>query len=234
MENKKIIKSNGQKAIIEIKKYILNQSMQEGDKLPNEFKLAEICGVSRGTIREAIRYLVSEGFLEVKHGSGTYVKNLNPSKFNDDPMGFKEGSNILLKAVEFFEVRLIVEPESAAKAAENATKEECEQLKNICKKFKECVELGKSHIDIDIEFHKQIAKCTHNSVMENLIDIICDGIPVFVKVTENKYAKNTIKLHDRICAAIVNGDPIEAKCSMIEHINVNRRGILEKLKMYDI
>lgn len=232
MENKKSIKSNGQKAIVDIKKYIISENMQQGDKLPNEFKLAEICGVSRGTIREAIRYLVSEGFLEVIHGSGTYVKNLNPIKYNDDPMGFKDGNNMLLKAIEFFEVRLIVEPESAAKAAENATEEECNELIDIYNEFKKCVESGESYLELDIKFHKQIAKCTHNSVMGNLIDIICNGIPVFIKVTENKYAKDTITFHYRICNAIVNGDPIEARCSMIEHLNINRRGILEKLNLY--
>lgn len=56
-----------------IREYIESNGMKTGDKLPNEFQLAEICGVGRSTIREAIKLLVFSGKVEVIRGSGTYI-----------------------------------------------------------------------------------------------------------------------------------------------------------------
>ena len=65
--------------------YILDERLAVGAKLPNEYELADRFGVSRGTIREAVKLLVSRGVLRVKHGSGTYVASLMPLKA--DPLG---------------------------------------------------------------------------------------------------------------------------------------------------
>ena len=65
--------------------YILDGHLAVGAKLPNEYELADRFGVSRGTIREAVKLLVSRGVLRVKHGSGTYVASLMPLKA--DPLG---------------------------------------------------------------------------------------------------------------------------------------------------
>ena len=59
--------------------YITAHSMKPGDKLPNEFKLAEQFGVGRSTVREAVKLLVSRNVLETRRGSGTYVKDLIPA-----------------------------------------------------------------------------------------------------------------------------------------------------------
>ena len=61
-----------------IREYIESNGMKTGDKLPNEFQLAEICGVGRSTIREAIKLLVFSGKVEVIRGSGTYIKKDHP------------------------------------------------------------------------------------------------------------------------------------------------------------
>lgn len=58
--------------------YIIRLPMKSGDKLPNEFKLAEMFGVGRSTVREAVKLLVSRNVLETRRGSGTYVKDLVP------------------------------------------------------------------------------------------------------------------------------------------------------------
>ena len=58
--------------------YITKLPMKAGDKLPNEFKLAEMFGVGRSTVREAVKLLVSRNVLETRRGSGTYVKDLVP------------------------------------------------------------------------------------------------------------------------------------------------------------
>ena len=73
----------------ELMKYILQEPVEPGKKIPNEFELAERFGVGRSTIREAVKGLVSRGILEVRRGSGTYVINTN--SIDVDPLGFGRG-----------------------------------------------------------------------------------------------------------------------------------------------
>lgn len=79
-----------------IRGYIEGNGLKVGDKLPNEFQLAEICGVGRSTVREAIKLLVFSGKVEVIRGSGTYIKKEKASQaspaVNDDPIGLQENS----------------------------------------------------------------------------------------------------------------------------------------------
>ena len=69
----------------ELMKYILQEPVEPGQKIPNEFELAERFGVGRSTIREAVKGLVSRGILEVRRGSGTYVISTNT--LDEDPLG---------------------------------------------------------------------------------------------------------------------------------------------------
>ena len=73
--------------------YILNEPVEIGEKIPNEFELAEKFGVGRSTIREAVKALVSKGILEVRRGAGTYVTGTSTRE--DDPLGLaKLGTSI--------------------------------------------------------------------------------------------------------------------------------------------
>ena len=67
--------------------YILHTPVKIGEKLPNEFELAELFGVGRSTVRETVKSLVSKGVLEVRRGSGTYVIGTN--RLEDDPLGLQ-------------------------------------------------------------------------------------------------------------------------------------------------
>lgn len=79
---KKLLGSQIEDSLME---YILNEPVAIGEKLPNEFELAEKFGVGRSTIREAVKSLVSKGVLEVRRGSGTYV--VSTSSLEEDPLG---------------------------------------------------------------------------------------------------------------------------------------------------
>lgn len=88
--------------------YILDERLAVGAKLPNEYELADRFGVSRGTIREAVKLLVSRGVLRVKHGSGTYVASLMPLKA--DPLGLDAIEDRIQLALDLTDVRLMLEP----------------------------------------------------------------------------------------------------------------------------
>ncbi|MGN1267352.1 MAG: FadR/GntR family transcriptional regulator, partial [Dorea sp.] len=119
-------KSLGEKTEDKLMKYILEQPVNPGQKIPNEFELAEMFGVGRSTIREAVKGLVSRGILEVRRGSGTYV--INTCYLEEDPLGFGKIENKYRLSLELFDVRLMIEPEIAALACRNATEEELVHL----------------------------------------------------------------------------------------------------------
>ena len=96
--------------------FILREPIEVGEKIPNEFTLAEMFGVGRGTVREAVKSLASKGVLEVRRGLGTFV--ISTSTLEQDPLGL---ANVLDDqyelALQLFEVRLMFEPEIAALAS---------------------------------------------------------------------------------------------------------------------
>ena len=102
--------------------YITKLPLKAGDKLPNEFKLAEMFGVGRSTVREAVKLLVSRNVLETRRGSGTYVKDLVPTDL--DPLNLRNVEDKVTLAMTLVDLRLILEPGIAELAAYNATDEE--------------------------------------------------------------------------------------------------------------
>lgn len=208
--------------------YIEEHGLQAGDKLPNEFELAEQCEVGRSTIREAIKILIFSGKVEVKRGSGTYIRKQvekrDDNENESDPIGLVESSeeNLVLTALEFMDVRLMLEPEVAALAAANADNKDVERLEELQAEVERCIRSGRDHIEADVRFHMQIAACTHNQVLCNLMEIVTKGIPLFVQITKNDYAQPTIEQHKIITKSIRNGDAQGARYEMITHLNSNR------------
>ena len=211
----------------ELMKYIWEQPVEIGEKIPNEFELAEMFGVGRSTIREAVKGLVSKGVLEVRRGSGTYVINTN--SVENDPLGLSKQKDKFKLALDLFEVRLMLEPEIAANAAKNATEEELVQLKQLCDETEETYLSGKNHIPKDIDFHTCIAGCSKNEVVEILMPIINSAVMTFANLTHRTLMKETIETHRAITDAILARDSIGAKCAMITHLTYNRQALLKMM-----
>lgn len=217
-------------------RYIEEHGLKAGDKLPNEFELAEQCEVGRSTIREAIKLLIFSGQVEVKRGSGTYIREQVERKDTEetasDPIGLLESSeeNLVLTALEFMDVRLMLEPEVAAMAAANADREDVRRLEELQAEVERCIRNGVDHIDADVLYHMQIAACTHNQVLSNLMEIVTKGIPLFVKITRNDFAQATIEQHRIITRSIRNGDTQGARYEMVTHLNSNRKCFMDVLE----
>lgn len=199
--------------------YIVDNKIQIGEKIPNEFELAKQFGVGRSTIREAIKILASKNILEVRRGCGTFVKSNR--KTSDDPLGIGFVTERLKLATDFISVRLMLEPEIAAMAAVNATDEDIEALVAQCEKVEKLIIEGGEYIDEDIKLHGCIARCTQNIVVENLIPIINSSIAIFANVTHRKLRKETVRIHRIIVEAIQNRRPEEAKNAMTMHLLYN-------------
>lgn len=209
----------------ELMKYILEEPVEIGQKIPNEFELAEMFGVGRSTIREAVKGLVSKGILEVRRGSGTFV--VSTSSAEEDPLGISKLHDKYKLALELCDVRLMMEPEIAARAAENADEEDLKQLKLLCDVTEELYKSGKNHIPKDIEFHTCIARCSKNRVVEMLIPVINSAVMTFANLTHHMLKQETIATHRAVANAIMEKDPAGARCAMVMHLTYNRQMLME-------
>ena len=210
----------------ELMDYILHTPVKIGEKLPNEFELAELFGVGRSTVRETVKSLVSKGVLEVRRGSGTYVIGTN--RLEDDPLGLSGFTDKYELALDLCNVRRMLEPEIAMLASENATDEEKAELKRLCDEVENLYLAGENHLQKDVEFHTYIARCSKNKVIEKLVPIIQSAVITFVNLTHRQLKDETIDTHRAITDAILNGDSAGAKYAMIMHLNYNRQMILKK------
>lgn len=220
-------KSLGEKTEDKLMEYIFQEPIEPGQKIPNEYELAEKFGVGRSTIREAVKGLVSRGILEIRRGDGTYVINTNP--LDADPLGLGRIENKYQLALELFDVRLMLEPEIAALACRNATKEDLVHLKKLCDETEQLYLSGHNHISKDIEFHTCIAQCSKNQVVEILIPVINTAVMTFANITHRLLMEETLETHRAITKAILQRDMVGARCAMIMHLTYNRQAILKIL-----
>ena len=224
-EDKKLLGSRIERQLIS---YIQEEPIPVGEKIPNEFELAEKFGVGRSTIREAVKGLVSRGMLEVRRGSGTYVISTYPAE--EDPLGLGRYDDKYQLALELFEVRLMIEPEIAAYAAKNASDEEIKELFELCDEVEKIYRSGENHVRKDIELHTMIAQCSKNRVVEILVPLIDSAVHTFANVTHRELMEETIETHRAIVNAIAAHDQVGARCAMVMHLTYNRQMIVRMLE----
>lgn len=204
--------------------YILQEPIEIGQKIPNEYELAEKFGVGRSTVREAVKGLVSKGILEVRRGSGTFV--VSTSSLEEDPFGLSRFPDRYKLALELFDVRLMIEPEIAVLACENATEEELDQLQKLCAEVEELCRSGEDHTAKDVEFHTCIARCSKNRVVELLVPVINSAVVTFANLTQRSLKEETIITHREILDSILRKDAVGARCAMVMHLTYNRQAII--------
>ena len=209
-------------------RYIQDTPVPVGEKLPNEFELSEKFNAGRSTIREAVKSLASKGVLEVRQGSGTFI--ISSSTVEEDPLRLSRYNDKLQLALELFDVRLMIEPEIAALAAMNATDEDIAEITALCDEVEGLYLAGYNHVRKDIDFHKKIAHCSRNRVVEELVPLIVSSVFTFANVTHRLLVRETIETHRAITEAISKHDHTGAKCAMEMHLIYNRQMIMKLLQ----
>jgi len=216
-----------EKVSANIKNLIIDNQIQPGDKLPNEIDLAAQLNVSRSTIREAIKLLVSKNILEIRRGKGTYV--CERPGIATDPLGvtFMNKKDLLLY---LFEARLIIEPGIAEIAAIRSSEKNTKDLEEAFNKIEKNVREGKNHTDADLGFHNIIAKSTQNPILHRILPIINDSIKEGYLETKDipESGEMVITDHRNILRAIKKKDHESAKKFMREHIIHGMEQISEK------
>lgn len=208
-----------EKVAAQISDLIKERNIGTGDKLPNEFELAESLNVGRGTIREAVKLLVARNCLEIRRGKGTYVTE-ELGKVND-PLGFEYVSDKTKLAEDLYELRIQIEPWIASLAAKRIREEEKEELMRRCAAVEESIAAGLDHYEEDNAFHQYIAACTHNSVLPEIIPIITYSVQLFTRFKDPRILRDTVTMHRQLAEAICANDPKGAEKFMREHNKSN-------------
>lgn len=205
----------------------LEKRYKPNDKLPNENQLAEELGVSRTTIREAVKTLVANGILTIERGRGTFV-TANPYVQND-PFGISYLEDKKKLVHNWFEMRLILEPANVRLVVERASDEEIREIISYERKAAELILAGEPYAEADQQFHAAIAKATHNSVIELMLPAIeasiSDAINTAVYAgTHELSSENALTNHRLISHFIEQRDANGAALAMYYHI---KRGITD-------
>ena len=173
-------------------KIAVEDSMAPGDKLPNEVELARQLGVSRATLREAIRDLTVQGVLEVHRGRGTFVAR----GAREDELGFGKLEREKGRLRDLFELRAIFEPQAARLACRRAGPEELKDILDKGAAVERCIQEGRDRTRADRAFHAAIVRATHNEVMMRLLPTISQGVEEAISSGEHEEALAQVTLQD--------------------------------------
>ena len=194
----------------------IEKRFRAGDKLPNENELAEELGVSRSTLREAIRILAAGNVVEIQRGKGTFVTQ---TAF-EQKTNLGQLSDIKVNAKDLYEMRLIFEPEAAYLATLRGTDAEIKRILEFGERIEREIKAGQDRTDNEHSFHKAIAQATHNEFMNQLVPILYQAIAkgVTLSAMSQKAVLDTVNDHRMIMDFLEHRNAEGAKNAMRIHI----------------
>jgi DNA-binding FadR family transcriptional regulator len=207
-------------AIERIKEMIVSGELRPGGRLPKEADLAERLGLSRNSLREAVKALSLIRVLDVRQGDGTYVTSLQPNVLLET-VGFILDFHRDDSVLHLLQVRRILEPAATAMAAVRMTDDELAELDDILDAIDKAPDLN-GLIQGDLEFHRRIAHGSGNPVLASFIESLSAPTlraRVWRGLTQEGAADATREQHRAIHAAMVAREPEVARSWASVHVS---------------
>jgi GntR family transcriptional regulator, transcriptional repressor for pyruvate dehydrogenase complex len=206
--------------------------LKAGDKLPTEAAIMKDFGVSRTVVREAISRLQASGWVDTRHGIGTFVlqQSNHPSfRISAEHMG------TLREVIALLEFRISIETEAAALAAVRRTPENLAELQAALLEFNNAIDEGRDAVTADHRFHQEIARATQNHHFTDLMNSLGAGVIPRARISSIlstdpervSYLKRVNQEHESIYNAIADQDVEAARAAMRTHL-ANSRERLRK------
>ncbi|SMX29306.1 HTH-type transcriptional regulator LutR [Pelagimonas phthalicica] len=195
--------------------------LQPGDLLPTETALADLFGVSRNVVREAIARLRSDGVINTKQGRGAVV---NPpsarATFRVDMAALTSKDNL----ADLFELRGLLEIDAAGIAAQRRSPSDLEALTTALDHMRARPSFDEQLIEADAEFHRCLATATGNSYLATIVDYLSSRLKETTRATRDVYGQGdlldvTITEHERVLEAVATQDQKAARQAMALHID---------------
>ncbi|WP_433058854.1 FadR/GntR family transcriptional regulator [Dactylosporangium sp. CS-033363] len=206
-------------AIDKIKGMITSGELGPGDRLPKEADLAERLGLSRNSLREAVKALSMIRVLDVRQGDGTYVTSLEPDLLLDAlsfVVDFHRDDTVL----QFLEVRRIMEPAATALATARMSDEDVVKLQSVLDELGDDPTI-EALVANDLDFHRHIAAGSGNAVLCSLIDGLSGPTTrarIWRGLTQEGAAARTREQHQAIVDAIAARQPELARSWATVHV----------------
>lgn len=198
---------------------------RHGDRIPPEAVLSAQFGVGRSSIREAVRALANEGWLEARQGSGTFVRR-GPQSRRALPDQLKRA-----RIIEVFEARHGLEVEAARLAAMRRTDEDLAQIDRCLARRRDNERRGRKQafIAADIDFHLAVVAAAHNQVIAELFDSLAEALRDSLRVlsAHDVLSEEASAAHADLARAIRAGDPQRAVAAAREQFSTTQ-GVLER------
>jgi GntR family transcriptional repressor for pyruvate dehydrogenase complex len=201
----------------DLERLILNGEIAVGARLPPERELASLLGVSRPSLREALRELELKGLIDRRPGRGTIVGDPHRATLSGGLLALVDLPERTL--LEIMDLRAAIEPPIAARAAGRATRGDFRGLEKVLARMDEETD-PQGTAEIDVEFHYRIARAAHNPLLVKLVELTSE----WMKSSRHRGFQTTrrrsasIAGHREILAAIKRHDPDGAAVAMAEHI----------------
>ena len=207
-------------AILKIKDMIVSGKLHPGDRLPPEKELSEELGLSRSSLREAVKALEVIRVLDVRRGDGTYVTSLEPALLLE-AMSFVVDLHGDTSILEIFAVRRILEPAATALAADSIDEDTIAELEALIAEVDGSTSV-EGLVEHDLEFHRRIVAAAGNSYLSSLIDSLSSHTVrarIWRGITQENAVERTLHEHAAIVAALAQGDAKLASALTVVHIS---------------
>jgi len=219
-----------QNIVNQIRKAIFNGVLKPGDKLPSDKELMDNFGVSKGSLREALRSLEVMGLLEIRKGSlgGAFVTEVKIEKAKEGFSNFFVFRNLSLS--NLFDARLILESHIAENAASLITDDDLQQLEQNLRETRNALEndLPLNFREREIAFHLIIANATQNPLLIFLLDFV-ENLLLDAKVIlgpGRDFSMKVLKAHESIYKALAARDADGAKNAIVQDIKEVQKALL--------
>ncbi len=196
---------------------ILDGTFPAGQPLPSERDLAERFGVSRGSIRGALRMLEMIGLIETRHGQGTFPRELTVERLVVPLASVMTYRPDLQN--ELLDVRRMFEPAVARTAATRVADEDFAELQRILDDQRQKLKTGQSSIVEDTAFHGALARATRNRVVMSIMATLNDLLVESRTLTQKGRPERSLDGHEAIVAALRLRDAEGAALAMSRHID---------------
>ena len=195
-----------------------------GDALPSERRMSEDFGVSRHSVREAIRVLQEQGVLATRHGSGNYVRATTQEELTRSLLLLDRPD--ARKLFEVFQLRELIEPQIAGLAAQMIKPYQLEELDQLIRKQVVCTDISELK-KIDVRFHALLSEATGNKTLAGLMDKISETLNESRIESHQSDERRVASVsgHCRILAALRSGDSEASSHAMHVHINDIKKAI---------
>jgi GntR family transcriptional repressor for pyruvate dehydrogenase complex len=208
----------GSQAMEAIKTMIVQGQLAAGQLLPSERELAVQLGISRPSLREAIRALTAMNILESRHGDGTFVTSLDP-RLLIAPLNFvlQIDNSVIL---HLFEVRRILEGNAAALAAGRISKRELDELGRLMDEAYKVIDHEDEYLQIDFRIHEVVIEAGGNPILTS----VCASVATLALESRRRTAsipdirRMAHRHHGEIVAALRTGDAVKSRDAMESHL----------------